>query len=113
MASRRRRFDALLARLRRQDLRLRFAEARRRIDAAGASMEHRMRLLATQSRGRLDPLVAHLTQLSPLKILDRGYAIVADQHGKIVKAVGQAPVGSDVEIRLAQGRLTAEVTNAE
>jgi exodeoxyribonuclease VII large subunit len=112
IASRRRRFDALLARLRRQDLRLRFAEARRRIEAACASMEHRIRLLATQSRGRLNPLVAHLTQLSPLKILDRGYAIVADQYGRIVKATAQAPVGSDVEIRLAQGRLTAEVTKA-
>src|SRR5260370_39173292 len=61
MASRRRRFDALLARLRRQELRLRFAEARRPIDAAGASMEHRTRLLATHSRCPLDPLAAHAT----------------------------------------------------
>jgi exodeoxyribonuclease VII large subunit len=64
----------------------------------------------TRSHGRLDPLVAHLTQLSPLKILDRGYAIVTNHHGEIVKAAGQAPAGSDVGIRLAQGRLTAEVT---
>src|SRR5258706_9718879 len=40
MASRRRKFDSLLARLRKQDLRLRVAEARRRIETAGASLGH-------------------------------------------------------------------------
>jgi exodeoxyribonuclease VII large subunit len=113
IASRRRRFDVLLARLRRQDLRLRFAEARRRIESACASMEHGVRMLTTQSRGRLDPLVAHLTQLSPLKILDRGYAIVTNRQGEIVKAPAQAPVGSNLGIRLAKGRLAAEVREAE
>jgi exodeoxyribonuclease VII large subunit len=110
IASRRRKFDALLVRLRRHDLRLRFAEARRRIETARASLEHRTRLRMTRSHGRLDPLVAHLTQLSPLKILDRGYAIVTNHDGAIVKVAGQAPAGSNVGIRLAQGRLTAEVT---
>jgi exodeoxyribonuclease VII large subunit len=110
ISGRRRKFDALLARLRRQDLRLRFAEARRRIETARASLEHRLRLRLTRSHGRLDPLVANLTQLSPLKILDRGYAIVTNPRGEIVKAADQAPAGSNVGIRLAQGRLTAEVT---
>jgi exodeoxyribonuclease VII large subunit len=111
IASRRRSFDALLARLRRQDLRLRFAEARLRIETARASLDHGIRLRMTQSHGRLDPLVAHLTQLSPLKILDRGYAIVTNHQGEIVKAGTQAPAGSNVGIRLAQGRLTAKVTD--
>ena len=113
LATRRRRFDALLERLRRQDLRLRFAEARRRLDAAHGSLEHRIRLRVAQSRGRLDPLVANLTQLSPLKILDRGYAIVTNYQGEIVKDPRQAPAGSDVGIRLAQGRLTAEVKDRD
>jgi exodeoxyribonuclease VII large subunit len=113
LTSGRRRLDGLLARLRRQDLRLRFADARRRIEAAKTAMEHRMRLRLTRSRGRLDPLVAHLTQLSPLKILDRGYAIVTNHQGEIVKSAGQAPERTKVGIRLAQGRLIAEVTKKE
>jgi len=76
-------------------------------------MKHRMRLRLTRSRGRLEPLLAHLTQLSPLKILDRGYAIVRNYRGEIVKASGQAPVGTNVGIRLAQGSLIAEVTKKE
>ena len=111
IASRRRRFDVLLERLRRQDLRLRFADGRRRIDAGRAALEHRMRLRVTRAHGRLDPLVAHLTQLSPLKILDRGYAIVTNYHGEIVKDPAQAPAGTSVGIRVAQGRLKAEVTD--
>jgi exodeoxyribonuclease VII large subunit len=58
----------------------------------------------------LDPLVAHLTQLSPLKILERGYAIVTNDSGHIVKQPLDAPVGSGVHVRLAKGGLGAEVT---
>ena len=41
--------------------------------------------------GPLNPLLAHLTQLSPLKILDRGYAIVTNEAGGIVKQPADAP----------------------
>ncbi len=103
LAARRRLFDALLARLRRQDLRLRFAAARRRMEAADAALEHGMGLLLARSRGHLDPLLAHLTQLSPLKILDRGYAIVINGQGQIVKSPEQAPPESPIAVRLAHG----------
>ncbi|MGA2598696.1 MAG: exodeoxyribonuclease VII large subunit [Bryobacteraceae bacterium] len=110
VSSRRRRLEALLSRLRRQDLRLRFAETRRRIEAANNALQHRMRMRLTRSHGKLDPLIAHLTQLSPLKILERGYAIVTNEQGQIVKSREQAPIETNVAIRLAQGRLKAEVT---
>ena len=113
LASVRRRFDGFVSRLRRQDLQLRFAEARRRIEAAEVSMEHRIGLRLTLSRGRLEPLVAHLTQLSPLRILERGYAIVTNHRGQIVKSAAQAPVETNIGIRLAQGRLIAEVIKGE
>ncbi len=110
LASRRRLFEELSMRLRRQDLRLRFATARGRIESANAALEHGMRLGLARSHRRLDPLLAHLTQLSPLKILDRGYAIVADGEGGIVKSPDQAPPGSTIGVRVAQGRLNALVT---
>jgi len=50
---------------------------------------------------RLDPLVAHLTQLSPLKILNRGYAIVTTESGAIVKVPAEAPEASKIGVRLA------------
>jgi exodeoxyribonuclease VII large subunit len=56
----------------------------------------------------MGPLEAHLKQLSPLTILERGYAIV-EREGKIVKTPNDAPVGSEVSVRLARGGLNAIV----
>lgn len=105
----RRRLAGLEARVRRQDVRLRFAICRRRLERASESALQCMSLRLSRAHGRLEPLTAHLTQLSPLRILERGYAIVENEHGKIVKSPAQAPDGSRIEVRLAQDRLTARV----
>jgi len=112
-SARRRSLDELTARLSRLDLRLRFAQARRRLEAASVAITQRIGLRLTRARGSLDPLIAHLTQLSPLKILDRGYAIVTNQAGGIVKQPADAPVDSGVSIRLAQGQIAARVLKRE
>ncbi len=101
--------DSLLSRLSRQDVRLRFAEARRRLEGYEAWIRQRMRLELTHAGAALSPLEAHLAQLSPLKILDRGYAIV-EREGKLVKSPEDAPTGSDLRLRLAKGELAAKVT---
>jgi exodeoxyribonuclease VII large subunit len=106
---RKRTLDAASARLARQDVRLRFAEARRRLEALDAAVLQSVRLRMSRARGALAPLAAHLAQLSPLKILDRGYAIV-ERDGRIVKSPSDAPAGSNVRLRLAQGELGARIT---
>jgi exodeoxyribonuclease VII large subunit len=106
----RKRLEALAERLRSLDLRLRLAAARRRLETAESVALQNMRLRLTRSQGRLDPLIAHLTQLSPLKILERGYAIVTNEDGRIVKEPSDAPVGSGIRVRLAKRGLAAQVT---
>jgi len=108
-AQRRKRLEELSARLRSLDLRLRIAAARRRLEAADAVILQLVRLRLTRSNARLDPLIAHLTQLSPLKILERGYALVSDRAGRLVKEPADAPVGSEIEVRLARGQIAARV----
>jgi exodeoxyribonuclease VII large subunit len=108
-----RRLEALTARLRNLDLRLRFAAARRRLENAETVSLQLMRLRLTRGRGRLDPLIAHLTQLSPLKILERGYAIVTNERGRIVKQPDEAPGGSGIDVRLARGRIAARVVRSK
>jgi len=111
-AVRRRRLEESIARLRSLDLRLRISAARRRLDAADAAMSRLVRLRFTRAHGRLDPLIAHLTQLSPLKILERGYALVTNEAGQIVKAPDDAPAGSEIDVRLAKGQIAARVTRS-
>src|SRR5579863_7437138 len=101
------------ARLRSLDLRLRMARARRRLDASDAAAAQLVHLRLARAHGRLNPLIAHLTQLSPLKILERGYAIVTNERGGIVKQPADAPVHTKVDIRVAQGKLGARVIKPE
>jgi exodeoxyribonuclease VII large subunit len=105
---RKRALAAMTSRLGRLDVRLRFAEARRRLEGYESQVKQKMRLELNHSRAALTTLEAHLQQLSPLKILDRGYAIV-ERDGKLVKSPEDAPVGSDVRVRLARGALAATV----
>ena len=103
--------DTLAARLTQRDVRLQFAEARRRLESQESRLSQAIRTRLGDARGSLLPLTAHLTQLSPLKILERGYAIV-ERDGTIVKSPADAPVGSDVRLRLAAGELSARVIPA-
>jgi exodeoxyribonuclease VII large subunit len=112
-SARRKRLEELTGRLRSLDLRLRVAETRRRLEAAETAADRLIHLRLTLAHGRLNPQIAHLTQLSPLKILDRGYAIVANQAGAIVKQPADAPPKSNVSIRLAQGEIAARVLDDE
>jgi len=110
IAEARRRLQALTARVMRRDVRLRLARAWQRIEASDARTADLMRARLTRARSRLDLATAHLTQLSPLKILDRGYAIVQTGAGLILKDPADAPPGTELRIRLARGLLGGRAT---
>jgi exodeoxyribonuclease VII large subunit len=112
-SDRRKRLEDWTARLRSLDLRLRMARARSRLEAADTAAAQLIHLRVARLHGRLNPLIAHLTQLSPLKILERGYAIVTNERGVIVKQPVDAPVDSKIDIRVAQGKVAARVLKPE
>jgi len=89
-------------------MRPRLAAARRRLETSHALAVEAIRLRLARRRSTLDQLAAKLSQLSPLRILDRGYAIVSNQSG-ILKDAAAAPPGSGIHVRLAQGSLDARV----
>jgi exodeoxyribonuclease VII large subunit len=112
-ASRRRSsLDSVVAQLSSLDLRLRFAAVQRRLEADENALVQTIRLRLSGAQNALATLEAHLKQLSPLGILERGYAIV-ERDGKVVKSADDAPVGSEIRVRLAKGRLAAEVIRQE
>jgi exodeoxyribonuclease VII large subunit len=100
---------ALEARLQRFDVRPRLATDRRRMEAADAIARQAIRTRLARRRATLDQLTAKIEQLSPLKILERGYAIVSNHCG-IVKDPAEAPQGSSIHVRLAKGELDAKVS---
>ncbi|HEX3744780.1 MAG TPA: exodeoxyribonuclease VII large subunit [Bryobacteraceae bacterium] len=106
--SRQRARRALEERLRRFDVRPRLASAARRLEASDVRAAQAMRLRLGRQRSRLDQLSAKLSQLSPLRILERGYAIVSNQAG-ILKDAEAAPAASRIHVRLTHGSLDATV----
>jgi len=105
----RRRLDVAATRLRHFDLRGKFAGMRRDLQAAAAALLSAARRRLLEQRGRLDRINAQLEELSPVKILDRGYALVFDAAGKLVKDAGAVEVGDQVTARLSKGTLRATV----
>jgi exodeoxyribonuclease VII large subunit len=71
-----------------------------------------MRAYLAHERGRLDQFAAKLSQLSPLRVLERGYAIVSNQAG-IVTDAAAAPPDSRIHVRLHRGALDAVVLPIE
>jgi exodeoxyribonuclease VII large subunit len=108
--ARQRIYRALDARVRYYDPRPRFARDHRRLETAQAAMEQRLRLDLARRSAQLQELSAKLSQLSPLRILERGYAIVTKAQGEIVTDSRDTPPGSSVHIRLAKGDVDATVT---
>ena len=102
--SRERSRRALDARLRRFDIRPRLAAGARRLETARLTLAQVLRLGLAKRSARLDQLTARLSQLSPLLILQRGYAIVSNPRG-IVKE--PQPAGERIHIRVARGEFDA------
>ena len=100
------RIAAYESRLRFHDMRPRLAQSRNRLERSTAALTQSLALLISRKSQRLETATAKLEQLSPLRILDRGYAIVSNNAG-LVKAPADAPPSSAIRIRFAEGTLTA------
>ncbi len=71
-------------------------------------------LLQTE-RQRLSSCAARLDALSPLKVLGRGYALVTDASGGVIRTASAVQPGQQVRVRLSEGQLrcTVEQTGEE
>jgi len=78
-----------------------------------AELAVRMERFFAGKNQRLERLRVQLDERSPLRILQRGYAIVTDTAGNVVSAADHVAVGDEISAQLARGRLTAEVRRRE
>jgi len=84
-------------------------DARARLDGASASCEGAIEIKLQEGRERLGLAAASLDALSPLAVLQRGYAIAQDAAGKPLRDAASVKEGDDVSVRLAKGRLNTRV----
>lgn len=104
-----RRLEGATTHLRHLDLRHVVGGMRRDLEARQSALESVARRMLLQRRGRLDRSLARLEELSPVKILERGYALVYDAKGKLLKDERQVSPGDNITARLAHGTIAAVV----
>jgi exodeoxyribonuclease VII large subunit len=130
-----RQFEALDSRLRHQDPRVRLGNVRRELSNREAALATAVSDFLARRRERLNQPVASLGRsaetlllqrrsqwlgldrslhaLSPKAVLERGYALVFDESGKLVKEAAQLKPGDNLRTELSRGRFTSEVRDVD
>ena len=81
---------------------------RERLLATGTRLERAAGLLVERRRAALDGCAARLRTLSPLATLERGYAVVRHE-GSVVRSAAALAGGDEIDVRLAEGSVSATV----
>jgi exodeoxyribonuclease VII large subunit len=130
-----RKLDHYEMQLRHHDLRVRVSGMRRQLASAELGLRSAMSLLSFGRRNQLDRatvalvrtsenlllrkhsswerLHSKLIALSPKAILERGYALVFDSYGRLVKDASRLASGDTVRTQLAHGEFTATVKEVD
>ena len=75
----------------------------RTFDRLTGTLERRLE----RHRHELSGLAGRLDALSPLRILERGYALARDEQGRVLKRVVQFPSGLRFRLRVTDGEVAA------
>jgi exodeoxyribonuclease VII large subunit len=100
----------IAARLQRQDTIPKLKFWRERLFALEGRLAHSVQNQMRSGAAALDALSRHLNALSPLSILQRGYAVVFDESGMLVRQAAQLSTGQQITTRLADGRAVSRIT---
>jgi exodeoxyribonuclease VII large subunit len=95
------------------DFRVRLARSRSRLDQLSQKLPPIMRWRLARDNAALGSLGQQLQHLSPLAILERGYAIVQTPAGAVVRDAAQTAANDRLNVRLHRGRLGVRVEDTE
>lgn len=109
LEQKRRRWETAAAAIRHYDVSRRLAGMREQLESRTSALIAAFRSLLLQQRARVDRLSSELGALSPVAILERGYALVFDSSGKLVKDAEQVTAGEEIRARVAKGEIRAVV----
>ena len=105
----RRKWEQVSAAIRHYDARRVLAGMRRDLASRTTAITSAVQTLLLRRRSRIEQIEHQLKALSPVAILERGYALVFVSSGNLVKNAAQVEAGDEISARLAHGSLTAKV----
>jgi exodeoxyribonuclease VII large subunit len=80
-----------------------------RLERTGDRLEAAIGVTLTHRRQLADRLAAKLDALSPLRVLERGYAVPRDADGRVLRRQSDFPPGLPFTLRVADGDVGARV----
>ena len=104
------RLEALTSAILRNDAAQRITLMRERLQNSLLRLTRAQIQLLQTRRASLLSLERHLTALSPLAVLNRGYALVYDENGVLLKNVSALTPGQILSTRLASGSIESRIT---
>ena len=87
--------------------------ARSRLDNQAHRISVQLSRRTAHSRQALNALASQLELLNPQRTLERGYAIVTDQKGKILRDPAELKPRTDVTVRLAAGSAQVGIASVQ
>ena len=90
-----------------------FHEKSLALDHLIKNLEKTMQVEIQNRKIKLVKNVTALDALSPLKTLTRGYSMVEDEAGSLVKSVKQLKIGQEVKISLQDGEVKAKINEIQ
>ena len=109
----RRNLEKTSAAVRHYDVRRILSGMRKELETRGGRLSAAARARLLLYRSRVEQLAGQIQALSPLAILERGYALIFDSSGKLVKDAARISPGDEISATLARGRFTSTVKTAE
>lgn len=109
LRNRQREVAALAADVLHHEPRQMLARMRERLAVGSTRIERSLERSIRRSAARVDALDARLRSLSPLAVLDRGYALVQAADGTVIRSTNQISSGDHVRTRLSDGEFSSTV----
>ena len=66
-----------------------------------------------EKQQRLDMTLERMELLNPIRMLRRGYGVVENAKGRLVRSAGEMRAGDKLTVILADGRVHADVRKVE
>ena len=87
-----------------------FVTYKDRLNNERKSLKVQLINIIEQRKLTLQSMSSNLKAVSPLAVLDRGYAIVMNDKGKALKSSKEVKVGDIINTRLAEGEIISNVS---
>jgi exodeoxyribonuclease VII large subunit len=91
------------------DPRQRLGRTRERLSSSRTRLDRSLERTLRANEARLNALDARLHSLSPLAVLERGYALVLGADGTLIRSVAQVAAGDRISTRLTDGEFSSRV----